>query len=91
MSALAPLSGVVMLLALVALGLKLFALVDALIRPERVWRAVIEQPKAMWVVILAVAALTSFFGFFAIIGLVAALVYLLDVRPKLRGGSHPTW
>jgi Protein of unknown function (DUF2516) len=91
MSALAPLNGVVMVLALVGLGLKLFALVDAVVRPERVWRAVITQPKAVWVAILAVAALTSFFGFFAIIGLVAALVYLLDVRPKLRGGSHPTW
>ncbi|MGI8681600.1 MAG: DUF2516 family protein [Mycobacteriales bacterium] len=89
---LGPIEG---LLGLVALGLfvlKIFAFVDAAIRPEPVWRAAVTQSKTFWLVLLALAVLFGGLGILGLAGLVAAIVYLVDVRPKLRevqGGGRP--
>lgn len=64
-----------------------FTLVDAAIRREDAYRAADKQSKAFWLVILAVAVALNFTPlgvFFSILGLVASLVYMVDVRPKLR-------
>lgn len=53
--------------------------------------------KGVWLAILAGTLLLTTLGFgggglgiFGIIGLIAALVYLLDIRPTIReGGSNP--
>lgn len=53
--------------------------------------------KGVWLAILAGTLLLTALGFgggglgiFGIIGLIAALVYLLDIRPSIRdGGSNP--
>lgn len=64
---------------------ELWALVDAVIRPTQAYVAADKLTKPAWLVILGLAlATTLFLGFiFALVGLIAACVYLLDVRPAL--------
>lgn len=84
---LGSLGGAFFLVGLALTALKLFALVDALVRPQRVWRAAVPQTKAFWAAILAVAVLLPGIGLLGMAALVAAIVYLVDVRPKLRAAS----
>ena len=68
-------------------ALTMFALVDALMRPQAVWRAAIEQPKALWIGILAAAAIfviLTGLNLLGLIGTVATIYYLVDVRRRLR-------
>ena len=70
-----------------AFALKLWALVDACVRPTQAFPAAGKLTKIAWVAILAVALLLggfSVFGLFGLIGTVAAIVYLVDVRPAVR-------
>lgn len=79
-----PFSGLLALVSLAIFGLKLFALVDAAIRPKAAWQAAVTQSKTMWVAILAVALLLNGIGLFGIVAMVATILYLVDVRPKLK-------
>lgn len=79
-----PLRGIFLVLFLAALVVKVFALVDCLTVPERAFVMAGKQTKVIWTVILVVAVVTTFGSFLAVIGLIAALVYLLDVRPAVR-------
>ncbi len=81
---LGPIEGLFGLLGLALFGLKAFALVDAAVRPEPVWRAAVAQSKTFWLVLLVIALLFGGLGILGLAGLVAAVVYLVDVRPKLR-------
>lgn len=79
-----------LVLFLAALGLELFALVDALFRPARNFEAVGKMTKVAWSLILALALVSlvlfaSPLSLLGLIGVVAAGVYLADVRPALRG------
>lgn len=93
------------ILALVALGLELWAVADCVRRPANAFEATGKRTKAFWMALTGGAALIgviSFFGsgggFFGTLGLfglaavVAASVYLADVRPAVkdagRGGSR---
>ena len=70
-----------------ALALKLWALVDASVRPQAAYLAAGKLNKIAWVAILAAAVLLgggSVLGLFGLLGLVAAIVYLVDVRPAVR-------
>ena len=73
---------------LVILATELWALVDAGIRPAAAFPAADKLTKPKWVAILAGAlALSFFFGgtsLFGLVGIVAAIVYLVDVRPAVR-------
>jgi hypothetical protein len=85
-----PLTGALLVINLAIFVVKVWALVDAAIRPEAAYVASGKQTKTFWLVVLAVAVLSGFLGFLSIIGLVAALVYIVDVRPRVRayrGGS----
>lgn len=90
-----PSSLLLLAVGLGALALKLFALVDSCIRPGAAYVAAGKLTKPAWVAILAVAVLltgASFLGLLGIAGTIAAIVYLVDVRPALRGlrpGSGP--
>lgn len=87
----------VMLVLLVAqIGLKLFVFVDAVRRPEAVFSAADKQTKPFWLIVLGLGlvaqlVLPSAIGILAILGTIAALVYLVDARPALnavgRGGG----
>ncbi|MGV9849768.1 DUF2516 family protein [Streptomyces endocoffeicus] len=75
----------------------LFAFVDSAIRREDAYRAASKQTKAFWLIILGLAAAVNFFmgilDFLPIIGLIATIVYIVDVRPALRqvSGGGRRW
>ena len=74
-------------LGLGALALKVWALADAIYRPGVAYEAAGKWSKPIWIAILAVAVLltgTGFMGLFGIVGVIAAIVYLVDVRPAVR-------
>ena len=66
----------IFLLGLVALGITIWGVVDALQRPDAAWAAA-GQSKTTWVVLMIVLA------FLCGLGWVVALVYLFSIRPKL--------
>jgi Protein of unknown function (DUF2516) len=76
--------------------LKAAALIDAAIRPPQSFVAADKQTKPFWLIILGITAFAdligfgSFLGIISIIGVIAALVYFLDVRPALKqvGGGR---
>ena len=72
-----------------ALALTAWAFVDALIRPAAGFVAAGKLTKPGWAAITGLAiAVVYFFGVMSFLGLpaiVAAIVYLVDVRPAVRG------
>ena len=91
-------------LAVLAFGLELFALIDALRHRPDAYVAAGKRTKTFWVAILAVAAAFGFIalppplgagfleslGILSVVAVVAAAVYLTDVRPavrQIRGGG----
>lgn len=66
------------------------AFVDALLRPAAAW-AYAGVDRRLWLALTGAALLVTVFlgglGLFGMIGVVAALVYWLEQRPKLR--SYP--
>jgi Protein of unknown function (DUF2516) len=79
-----PFSGLFALVSLAIFAIKVFALVDAAVRPQAAWRAAVAQSKSMWLVILAVSLLLGGMGLLGVAALVATIFYLVDVRPKLQ-------
>jgi RsiW-degrading membrane proteinase PrsW (M82 family) len=67
------------------------ALVDALTHREDAYRAADKRTKPFWLVVLSLALgldllfTNSIFGIFVLMGLVAAIVYMVDVRPAIKG------
>ncbi len=72
----------------VLLVVKAFALGDSVFRKDEFFVAADKQNKVFWLLVLGVFfVLHLVFGnsiFLNMIGTVAALVYLIDVRPTLR-------
>ena len=85
-------SALVLALGLLALGIKLWALVDSITRPGPAFPAAGKLTKPLWVGILAAAVLlggADVFGLFSLLGTVAAIVYLVDVRPAVAELRRP--
>lgn len=85
-----PSAVLLFLLGLGLLALKVWALIDAIRRPAEAFVAAGKQTKIIWVAILTVVVLlggTSVLSIFALAGTVAAIVYLVDVRPAVSGRS----
>jgi Protein of unknown function (DUF2516) len=90
------------LLCVAAFVVETWAFVDAITRPKAAFPAAGKQTKPIWLIILGVAFVIGIGGavnaiqllnFFPIIAFVAAAIYLVDVRPKVRalkqsGGSR---
>lgn len=86
-------------LATAIICFKLFAFVDAAVRREDAYRAADKKTKPFWLVVLGLAlGIDLLLGanvlgnFLTLIGLVAAIVYMVDVRPAIRqltGGGGP--
>lgn len=81
-------------LMLVMLGVKIFALVNSLLWSSEHYRVAGKLTKPGWIVILALAVALQLvamwlnaggFGIVSLGFLIAALVYILDVRPALAG------
>lgn len=73
-----------------ALVLCVFALIDAVRRPTALFPRADKRTKPFWVAILGVASALTFvnfggnsLGFLSIISVVAAGIYLTDVKPAL--------
>lgn len=79
-----------LLLSLALLAAKVFALVDCVSRPAAQFTYLDTLPKRSWLIILVLAFLGHFasgvnpLGILSLVGTVAALVYLAQVR-----GSGP--
>ena len=80
---------VVLVLWVVLLGLKGFAFVECLRAPTQAFPAVGRQSKVLWLVLTGLALLTGLLpnltlSLFGIAGVVAALIYVFDIRPKIK-------
>ncbi|MGP3953150.1 DUF2516 family protein [Streptomyces sp. 7N604] len=82
------------LLSWVYLGILLFtvfAFGDAAFRREDAYRAADKQTKPFWLIILGLAVVVNLIPvglfFLVIIGLIAAIVYVVDVRPAVKAIS----
>jgi hypothetical protein len=77
-------------LATALVGFKLFAFADAATRREDAYRAADKKTKQFWLIILGLAlGLDLIFGAnvmspLTLVGLVAAIVYMVDVRPAIK-------
>ena len=71
------------------LALTVWAFVDALIRPAGGFVAAGKLTKPVWAAITGLAALIVFWqgpmSFLGLPAVIAAVVYLVDVRPAVRG------
>lgn len=80
---------VLVVLLWAALAVQVFALVDAAARPATAYTAEGKLAKKWWLLILVVAlAITFAFGgrsFLPLMASAPALVYLFDVRPRIKG------
>lgn len=79
-------SQVMFVLSLLMLALEIWALVDAVIRPTNAYVAADKLTKPAWLVILGLALACSLvlpFFILRMAAVVAACVYLVDVRPAL--------
>ncbi|MEU3495940.1 uncharacterized protein DUF2516 [Kitasatospora cineracea] len=70
---------------------KVFALADAVFRREDAYRAADKKTKGFWVILLSVALAWDLLfganpitGLLTLAGLVAAIVYVVDVRPAIK-------
>jgi hypothetical protein len=86
-----------LILSVVGLGLlvlKVYAFIDCLRRPAAAFVAYGKLTKPAWLAITGAAALFQLLfggalGLFSIVGTVAAIVYLVDVKPAVSGTSNP--
>ncbi|MFI5766016.1 MULTISPECIES: DUF2516 family protein [unclassified Streptomyces] len=79
--------GVLPLLGYAMLGLAVVAFVLAVTAREDAYRAAGKQTKTFWLVILGITVVVDFFLgmlFLQIAGLVASIVFFVDVRPALK-------
>jgi hypothetical protein len=90
---------VLLVLTAASLGLKVWAFVDVLRTRPEAFPAAGKRTRGLWLAIVGVAlainvVLLSPLNFINLIGSVAAIVYLVDVRPAVRavgrggGGSQ---
>ena len=79
-----------MAVTLAVLALQLWAFVDAVIRSPQQFVAAGKLPKPGWLIILGLAVVVHLlvaypFALLNLVGAVAAIVYLVDARPAMRG------
>jgi hypothetical protein len=84
-----PFFNLLNLFFLALMVIKLFALVDASLRRQPLFETAGKQTKTFWLIILVLAVIWdllagSLIHPLSILGLIAAIVYIVDVRPALR-------
>jgi len=82
------------ILGYASLGVRAFALIDALTRPTDAYPAAGKLTKVAWCAILGIGLAVgllggSVIGLFNLAGLIAAILYLVDVRPAVREIGKP--
>lgn len=83
-------------LTVASLALAVWAVIDAATRRSDAFPAIDRQSKKFWLIVLGLsAAVLLWFGVMSFLGLpavVAAIVYIVDVRPKLTAITRgPQW
>jgi hypothetical protein len=83
------LSGTLLTVVQVAcLALQLWAMIDCVTRRSAAFPAAGKLTKPAWLIITGLAAFLTYLlgpiGIFGIAGMVASIVYLVDVRPAIR-------
>lgn len=72
------------------IGVRAFALIDAITRPAAAFEAAGKLTKNAWLLILGIALAVGLFGVSDLVGLltiaamIAAIMYIVDVRPAVR-------
>lgn len=84
-----PLHGALLVASLAATVVVVVALVDAALRRDAAFVAAGKQTKIFWILVLVLGLFITF------VGVIAAIVYLVDVRPAVRevgggGGGRPS-
>ena len=76
------------IVGLALLVMQVFALADAAIRPTSSYVVAEKWTKQAWLIVLGLAVAVSMvlgvLNFIGLIGLVASIVYIVDVRPAVR-------
>jgi hypothetical protein len=79
---------VLTVLAVAFVIVKTWAFVDCLTRPKEAFPAAGRRTWSLWALLTGLAAVTALvtspIGIFGLAGLIVALVYLLDVRVRVR-------
>jgi hypothetical protein len=92
-AALSIINWVFWILLLAAFVVETWAFIHAVLQPSATFVAAGKQTKPIWLIILGIAFLIGVGGaigdlallsFFPIIAFVAAAIYLVDVRPKIK-------
>jgi hypothetical protein len=82
-----------MVLFYALMAVKVWAFVDALMRPAPAYVAAEKLTKNAWLLILGLTVAAAFLfpsmGLLSIVGTVAAFVYILDVKPALISVTRP--
>lgn len=81
-------AGVTGIASLALILFKVWAFVDALMRPAEAYPAADKLTKSAWLLILGLSAAAAVLfprpiGLLSILGTVASIVYIVDVRPAL--------
>ena len=81
------------ILGYIFVALKIWAFVDATTQKKEVFAAVGRQSKLFWSALLGISVLSQFisvwtqgsnYGILQLVGLILAIVYLVDQRPKMN-------
>jgi Protein of unknown function (DUF2516) len=78
---LGPLHGALFFISLAARVVILAALIDVLIRRDTAFVAAGKQTKIFWILVMVLGI------FISLVGLIAAIVYFVDVRPAVRAAG----
>ena len=80
----------------VMLGIKGFAFIDCLRRPKQAFPAVGRKNKVLWLALTGASAFTGLLlsyvsplGLIGLAGVVVSLIYLFDVRPRIKEITGP--
>jgi amino acid permease len=88
-------AGFMWLLSMALILFSGFALIDAATRRDDGYRAAGKQTKPFWLIILGLTIAVNIYPivFLQIAGLIATIVYIVDVRPALKQvtGGGPRW
>jgi H+/gluconate symporter-like permease len=84
-----PLTGAILIISVAVSVLSIAAIIGVLLQPAPGFVAAEKQTKLFWIMLLVLGA------FVPIIGVIASIVYFVDVRPAVRlagpgNGGGPT-
>jgi hypothetical protein len=90
---------IVLVLSALAAAVAIWAFIDALVRPAQAFLAAGKAKKGVWIALTAAAVAITGLGVASVLpglggiaqvaAVVVSVVYLVDVRPAVRGSRRP--